>query len=178
MKIRRHDIVRALCRMSQITRHLVSPRQPGIEPFRKLSITERPIESQMFHVEHCHRSPQIFPRSIGMCHVEQFKTALRIPRGLYFEGPAVPGESISSVGMTSFLAGRADVSSKLVTTTLDALYSNDLRSEIPNLLPRATAASWSELPTHPATRSYLQPYSGLGLLASADVTSRARTLLC
>ena len=50
--------------------------------------------------------------------------------------------------------------------TLDALYNNDLRSQIPNLFPRVTAATWSELPTHPATRSYFQPYSGIGLLAN------------
>ena len=89
-----------------------------------------------------------------------------IPCGLYGHGPALPADPIETVATTAFLAAREGVSSKLVTATLDSLYTTDLRSTLPTLMTPAQALAWPTEPMHPAARKYLDPYGGMDTLAS------------
>lgn len=95
-------------------------------------------------------------------HFEPFT----IPRGLFNERPPVPSEDVATLATTSFLAARSEAPKVLVERVLEALYETDLRREIPTLLTRGEAAAWSELPLHPAARSFYQPYGGLEVLAN------------
>ncbi|MCZ7646527.1 MAG: TAXI family TRAP transporter solute-binding subunit [Planctomycetota bacterium] len=91
---------------------------------------------------------------------------IKIPRGLFHEGPPVPAEDTPTVGTTAFLAARSDSGKKLVDATLEALYANHLKLDLPTLIPQAEAARWGLLPLHPAARAYHDPYEGIGLLAN------------
>lgn len=89
-----------------------------------------------------------------------------IPHGLYAQRPPVPARATLTVSMKTFLAARADVHAPLVTEAMAALYESDLRNDIPTLLSQEDAKNWSEPSRHPAVRRYLDPYEGLGTVAS------------
>lgn len=89
-----------------------------------------------------------------------------IPHGLYAQRPPVPARSTLTVSMKTFLAARADVHAPLVTEAMAALYESDLRNDIPTLLSQEDAKNWPEPSRHPAVRRYLDPYEGLGTVAS------------
>lgn len=89
-----------------------------------------------------------------------------IPQGLYGHGPALPPRPLQTVATTAILAARADASSPLVTHTLNALYTTDVRSYLPTLMTPAEAREWSQAPMHRAAREYLDPYGGIDTLAN------------
>jgi TRAP transporter TAXI family solute receptor len=105
-------------------------------------------------------------------------SAVEIPRGLYNGRPPLPPQPVLTVATTNFLAAPEGASPLLVNETLRSLHESYLQSEIPGLLPRQQAASWSELSLHPAARAYYDPYQGLGLLANfMETLSAVKELL-
>jgi hypothetical protein len=78
----------------------------------------------------------------------------------------VPDADLATIATTSVLAARRDAPARLVQAALDAVYEHDLRRVLPTLIGRDVAATWTELPRHPAAADYFDPYAGLGLLAN------------
>lgn len=94
-----------------------------------------------------------------------------IPRGLYREGPAVPDRPIKTVATTAMLVAAGDVPDPLVEEAVSALYEGnphwrdrDSRRQVSRLMTAGEARQWSQLPLHPVTQSYFEPYKGLVLL--------------
>ncbi len=105
-------------------------------------------------------------------------TPRSIPRGLYAENPTVPGQAIPTVAVKAFLAVGENASNALVTEALAVLYEEDLRNEVPSLVPLEQAKTWSEAPRHPVAKNYFEPYEGLGLLSTfLQSVSAAKELL-
>ena len=104
--------------------------------------------------------------SAAFCLRNPAYNAISIPQGLYGHGPALPPRDIKTVATTAFLAARADVSAKLVTETLDALYTTDVRTHVPTLMAASDALAWPHTPMHPTARNYFDPYGGIDTLAS------------
>jgi TRAP transporter TAXI family solute receptor len=92
------------------------------------------------------------------------KTA--IPRGLYAENPAVPAADVTTIGVMAYLGTRKDGSDVLVRKTLPAIYEEDLRYAVPELLPLDRAKTWMDVPRHPVAAQYFEPMAGVNLLAT------------
>lgn len=88
-----------------------------------------------------------------------------IPRGLYGEAPAVPPGPMPTVATAAVLVARPEVSERLVTGALAAIFDSDLRAVVPTLLSTGEAAAWRETVLHPAARRTFDPYGGIGLIA-------------
>jgi len=94
-----------------------------------------------------------------------FLRVVEIPRGFFRERPPVPGATLETLATTTVLCAARDAPGRLVSEALGALYDGFPRRELAILMPRGEAASWEDVPRHPAALSYFQPYSGLGILA-------------
>ena len=91
-----------------------------------------------------------------------------IPEGVYpSSGAPLPAKPTSTVTTDAILAARTDASSDMIQAILPVLYSIDLRAEAPSLVQRNPMKDpiWRLLPIHPATKSYFNPYAGLGVFA-------------
>lgn len=89
-----------------------------------------------------------------------------IPRGLFHEAPPVPDSDVRSVASVAVLAARADVSSLLTSTALEALYAPDMHLELPTLVPMEEAAAASPGRLHATARAYMSPYAGLSTFSA------------
>ncbi|MCP3914545.1 MAG: TAXI family TRAP transporter solute-binding subunit [bacterium] len=89
-----------------------------------------------------------------------------IPRGYFYERPALPPEDVLTIATTSVLAARKDCGSLLVQEALGALYGTDLRPQFPQLFSERDALASAPVPVHNAARSYLDPYEKLGVITS------------
>ena len=89
-----------------------------------------------------------------------------IPRGLFLARPPIPEAPLETVATTSVLAATNDVSIKLLRACLDALYAQDLRGDVPMMIPEQEAVERAPAPLHPESRSYFNPYEGLSTLTS------------
>jgi TRAP transporter TAXI family solute receptor len=98
-------------------------------------------------------------------------TPTTIPRSLYHEGPAVPERTINTVATTALLVASSKVPAPLVEEAVVTLYedyphweSGDSQRKISRMMNATEAAQWAQLPLHPVTRNYFEPYKGLVLL--------------
>ncbi|MCP4701128.1 MAG: TAXI family TRAP transporter solute-binding subunit [Gammaproteobacteria bacterium] len=89
-----------------------------------------------------------------------------IPAGMFQGKPAIPPQAVETISTLSLIACRENAPDKLVTSTLRALYENDLRTHIPVLFTKTRANSVSALRLHPAAVGFFDPYQGIGVLAS------------
>ncbi len=89
-----------------------------------------------------------------------------IPRGLYYEQPGIPDESLRTVATTSYLACRPDASQALVTEMLNVLYDFNLQESLPGLVPRHQVLETTKLRWHPVARAYFDPFDQLGFTAN------------
>ncbi len=74
--------------------------------------------------------------------------------------PAIPEENIRTVATIMFLAVRRDAADALVTTLLEALYSDPAMAEKLGIIPVHHAAQGSEFNLHPAARRFFQARHG------------------
>jgi len=98
-------------------------------------------------------------------------TPVKIPRSLYREGPAVPDRPIDTVATTAILVAGSDVPVPLVEEAVSALYEDypqwdggDSQQRLSRLMTATEAREWGQLPLHPVTQTYFEPYKGLVLL--------------
>lgn len=94
-----------------------------------------------------------------------------IPRSLYGEGLAVPDRPLKTVATTALLVAGSEVPAPLVQEVVAALYEEyphreggDSQRQRSRLMTAADARQWAQLPLHPVTQSYFEPYKGLVLL--------------
>jgi TRAP transporter TAXI family solute receptor len=95
-----------------------------------------------------------------------FYRPMSVPRGLYSERPTIPSTTVLTVGTTALLVGTSETSPLLVSATLDALYHPSVRESLPTLIRRGEARGWTDTPLHPEAADYLNPFRGLGTVAS------------
>jgi len=108
--------------------------------------------------------PLVNARALSIHH--PYFTPITIPCGLFRPEPPVPAHPVETVATTAVLAVREDAPGVLVEAVLHTLYEDYLSIEGPSLVPAREAREWELLPTHGATRSYHDPYEGMGLLAN------------
>ena len=108
--------------------------------------------------------PILDAKALAIRHA--YFSPIDIPRGLFKEGPPVPAKPVPTVATVAILAARDDVPDVLVTKTLSALYSGEMRLAVPTMMSLKEAAAWQLFPLHDAARGYYNPYEGLGLLTN------------
>jgi len=108
--------------------------------------------------------PLVNAKALSIHH--PYFTPITIPRGLFRPAPPVPPHPVETVATTAVLAVREDAPGVLVEAVLHTLYEDYLSIEGPSLVPARVAREWELLQTHRATRSYHDPYQGMGLLAN------------
>ncbi len=108
-----------------------------------------------------------------------FYTPGEIPKGLYGENPfPVPGRDISTLSARAVLIARSDASNLLVTTVLDGLYTSDLQTQIPTLIPKQAAAAWPSNSWLPKARTYYEPYKQIKFISDMlEPLSAAKELI-
>ena len=89
-----------------------------------------------------------------------------IPRGLYWEAPAIPSAPLKTVATTAYLTCRSDASQALVTEMLNVLYDSNLQEQLPSLIPRQAVLQTTKLRWHPVARAYFDPFDQLGFTAN------------
>lgn len=88
-----------------------------------------------------------------------------IPRGMFGETPLVPDQAIPSLAVTSYLAARPEASGRLVSAAMKAIYDDDMRLQIPVLIPVNVASKWDDVRQHPDARTYFDPFGGMSTLS-------------
>ncbi len=106
------------------------------------------------------------PSATAIAAKDPFLDRSEIPRGLYREGPAIPGTPIETVATTALLATRKDASPKFIMTVLTTLYEGGISEHFPNLIPYHQATTRSPVPLHEVARRYFNPPDQLGLMAN------------
>ncbi|MDG2221697.1 MAG: TAXI family TRAP transporter solute-binding subunit [Rubripirellula sp.] len=95
-----------------------------------------------------------------------FARAAEIPRGLFAEDPPVPSESTPTIATTAFLVCREKASSDLVQATLAAIHEGSLRLEVPTLIDKKNAQSWTVTEMHPTAKRYFNPEDNIGVMVN------------
>lgn len=102
----------------------------------------------------------------ALARKHSFFYAASVPPGLYSERPAVPSETIETVGATAYLATRRDASHNFVKSLLIALHEEGIGVEFPNLIQYHDALDMTPVPMHPAARLYFTPPDQLGFFTN------------
>lgn len=101
---------------------------------------------------------------------DPFLFATQIPLGMFGASPMVPAQPVPTVATTAVLVVGAGASDDLVHEALAALYEDDLRVDLPTLIPASVAREFTVAPMHPAARSYHNPYEGVETVSNAVQT--------
>lgn len=96
---------------------------------------------------------------------EPYFHSMEIPRGLYREGPPVPGVSTPTVATTALLVVREGETELLIDVLLEAIYDEGLGLVFPTLISRENAIAMSPVPLHPASRGFFNPPDHIGRVA-------------
>ena len=92
----------------------------------------------------------------------------RIPGGsIPTVNTPLPQQSVESLGTLTILASKASADFELIEQLLPAIHRFSIFEQSPILLGSEFTKDqrWKQLPHHPATRIYYEPYSGISLLA-------------
>lgn len=89
-----------------------------------------------------------------------------IPAGIFLGGGPVPPRTIQTLALPCLLVGDPESSPRMIELVLGALYEHRMRPLFPTLYTQDEAANWSLTPMHPASRSFYDPYRGLGTVAA------------
>ncbi|MBC8350805.1 MAG: TAXI family TRAP transporter solute-binding subunit [Planctomycetes bacterium] len=98
---------------------------------------------------------------------------MEIPTGLFSERPAVPERPTPTLATTAYLVARADAHRTLVDAALTAIHEEDLRLQVPTLIPRHEAARWVSTRLHSQAQRYFHPSDDLGFMANVMETLAA-----
>jgi len=94
-----------------------------------------------------------------------FYAVSAVPRGLYGENPVpIPEERLTTISAKAVFIANRSVSSLFVNTVLNALFTNDLHSQIPILMAKQDAESWTSNDWLPQASAYYEPYKELKFL--------------
>jgi hypothetical protein len=101
-----------------------------------------------------------------------------IPPGLYPGTPPAPREPVRTVAVTALLAGRANLSDRLIREVLAALYESDMRSSFPAVMSAKAAKDYDAVVMHPSVADYHNPAAALNRVSQAlELISKSREAL-
>lgn len=95
-----------------------------------------------------------------------FARSAEIPSGLFAEHPPVPKQSTPTIATTAFLVCEKDAPSDLVQAALAAVHEGSLRLDVPTLIDRKSAASWTVTQMHPTAKRYFNPEDNIGAVVN------------
>jgi TRAP transporter TAXI family solute receptor len=98
--------------------------------------------------------------------VDPFLRSAQIPRGLFAEDPPIPAEPIRIIATTAYLVARHDASDRLVQAALESIHEENLRLQVPTLIPRKEAFAWIATKMHPTAQRYFNPSNDIGQVVS------------
>ncbi|HRX83247.1 MAG TPA: TAXI family TRAP transporter solute-binding subunit, partial [Pirellulaceae bacterium] len=91
---------------------------------------------------------------------------MEIPSGLFSERPAVPEQPTPTLATTAYLIARPDAHPDLVDAALSAIHEENLRLQVPTLIPRHESTLWVSTQLHSEAYRYFHPSDDIGLLAN------------
>jgi len=103
----------------------------------------------------------------GVALRDPFLVAETIPRGAFGAAPMTPPSDVRTLATTAVLIARPTARSDLVTSSLEAIYEEDLAIALPTLIPEEDARRFRMGRVHHAARDYHDPYAGMDVVSNA-----------
>jgi len=100
--------------------------------------------------------------AVDMLH--PYLRSTEVPRGLYAEQPPVPAQITPTIATTAYLVARNDAPDSLVSAALAAVHEENLRLQIPTLIPRQEASKRVPMRFHPVAQRYFNPSDNIGYI--------------
>jgi TRAP transporter TAXI family solute receptor len=110
--------------------------------------------------------------AIEMAHPFFRKT--QIPRGYFGESVSIPRESIPTITTNAFLVTKSDTPREIVQHALAVIHEENLKMNVPTLIPREEATSWISTQLHPAASEYFNPSNQIGWVR--DILESVKTM--
>jgi TRAP transporter TAXI family solute receptor len=116
--------------------------------------------------------PILNAEAIELAH--PFFRMAHIPRGYFGDKVTIPSESTPTIATNAFLVTKSDTPREIVQHVLSVIYEENLRLQVPTLIPREEATAWISTKLHPASYEYFNPINQLGWLQ--DILEFVKTM--